>query len=546
MNFTHITHNRKSIYLAFLIPIIFRLIMGTQGVDSTDVGFCNTFYQAIFNAPDTNEFNFIYYLTGLLGGSWELLFGNFGLIGFRIFETLTLSAAVYFLYLIYKERMSKGNSVAAIFLSMLFPVIIVTFHYDTLSYLLIAISAFMYSKYLQNFSYKWLFFAGLMIGFSFFARIVNLSFSILALLPLLVTIHTKQQRLKACGSMLCGIGGGILIIAIIMLSCGHFDNYMAGLNDAFSTLDRSDATHSKGEMIIRYLKSLKNVLLQILILTSITFCLFKNDKQKYKCKIYIKYLLYVIIFIMALTSTVYLTTLSCALIIILSESYKQRHIQGTELHITLFLLIATLCFPMGSDIGLQGIFNWCAGLLIFPAVYYSKYIKKAIFSESCKAAYISCAICAICKISYKAYNESEPRIHCFTTIQPSRLNTMTDKTKAKKYQKAITAIKEYSIEEQHLLLTTQASELYYATKKMPYLGHVQTIIYQGKRLELRLEERLAHFGTLPLIATLNIQKEPHELANEKILRTWMNKHHYKQVYKDNYITLYNNESKSGY
>ncbi len=208
MNFTYITHNKKSIYLAFLIPIIFRLIMGTQGVDSTDVGFCNTFYQAIFNTPDANEFNFIYYLTGLLGGIWENLFGGFGLIGFRVFETFTLSTAVYFLYLIYKKRMSKRNSVAAIFLSMLFPVIIVTFHYDTLSYLLIAISAFMYSKYLQNFSYKWLFFAGLMIGFSFFARIVNLSFCILALLPLLVTIHTKQQRLKACGSMLCGIWGG--------------------------------------------------------------------------------------------------------------------------------------------------------------------------------------------------------------------------------------------------------------------------------------------------------------------------------------------------
>lgn len=62
-----------------------------------------------------------------------------------------------------------------------------------------------------------------------------------------------------------------------MLSCGHFDNYIAGLNDAFSTLDRSDATHSKGEMIIQYLKSLKNVLLQILIL--ILFHIVSKDEE---------------------------------------------------------------------------------------------------------------------------------------------------------------------------------------------------------------------------------------------------------------------------
>ena len=74
---------------------------------------------------------------------------------------------------------------------------------------------------------------------------------------------------------------------------------------------------------------------------------------------------------------------------------------------------------------------------------------------------------------------------------------------------------------------------------MPYLGHVQTIIYQGKRLEQRMDERLAHFRTFPLIATLNITKKPHEIANEKILTAWMEKYHYQQVYKDNYISIYN-------
>lgn len=539
MNIIRIAQNKNAIYLAFLIPFVYRLIMSSQGVDSTDIGFCNTFYQAIFNEPDTNEFCFIYYLTGFVGGLWESLFGNFGLMGFRVLETITLSAAVYFLYATFKDRMSKELSFAAVFLSMLFPVIIVTFHYDTLSYLLISIAVFMYSKYLKTQSFKWLFVTGLIIGFSFFARIVNLSFSILAILPLLITTCSKEQKLKACSYMICGMGVAIFIIFLVMLVFNHIDYYIAGLHDAFSTLSRSEATHSKNEMIFRYMKSLKNVLLQIFILASILFLLSKNEQKNYKCKTYIKYFLYATIFVITLTSTVYLTTLSATLLVILLVLCQHHKKQNQELHITMFLLIATFCFPMGSDIGIQGIFNWCAGLLIFPAVYYSKFLKGNTLTEASKVIYISCAICSFSKMTHKAYNESTSRIHCLSMIQPSRLNVMTEEEKAVKYQKAIAAIDKYVQANQPLLLATQASELYYATHKMPYLGHVQTVIYQGKLLERRMEERLHHFGHFPLIATLNISKEPHEIANEKILKAWMGKFHYKQVYKDDYITIYN-------
>ena len=539
MSFNYLAQKKNYIYLAFLIPFIYRLVLSTQGIDNTDVGFCNTFYQAIFTAPDTNEFCFIYYLTGFLGGLWEFVFGGLGLIGFRIFETITLAAAVYFLYLTYKDRMSKKHSFTAIFLSMLFPVTIVTFHYDTLSYLLIAMSAYIYSRYLQRNDSKWVFFTGLMIGFSFFARIVNLSFCCLALLPLIIISKTIEQRLKDCTYMILGMGGAILTIIIMMLACNHIDNYMAGLQDAFSTLDRSDATHSKGEMIFRYIKSLKNIILQVFILASITFLLYKNEQKEYKYKLYFKHLLFISILVVTLTSQVYLTTLSATICVIFFVLYQQRKRQNPELHITLFLLVATFCMPMGSDIGIQSIFNWCAGLLIFPAVYYSKFLKESILLKTIKVTYLSCAICAICKLSYRAYGESAARVHCFSMIQPSRLNVLTEKDKAYKYQRAISAIQKYSIANQTLLLSTQASELYYATNKMPYLGHVQTIIYQGKRLEQRMDERLAHFRTFPLIATLNITKKPHEIANEKLLTAWMEKYHYQQVYKDNYISIYN-------
>ena len=186
MNITLTDKNKNLIVWAFAVPMLFRLVMSTQGIDSTDVGFCNTFYQAIFDAPDTNEFNFIYYLTGFLGGCWEKIFGKFGLMGFRIFELFTLSVSVFCLYSIYKDKMRRKLCAAAVFLSLLFPIIIVTFHYDTLSYLLVALAALMFSKHVEiHKGYLWITLAGVFIGISFFARIVNFSFCVLAILPLL-------------------------------------------------------------------------------------------------------------------------------------------------------------------------------------------------------------------------------------------------------------------------------------------------------------------------------------------------------------------------
>ena len=468
MKIINIRKESPLITLVFIGTIIYRLLMSLQGVDNTDVGFCNTFYQAIFKSPDSNEFNYIYYLTGLVGGIWEYYFGKFGLVGFRFLETMTLAASIYMLYSIYKEKMSKNQSVAAIGLSMLFPVIIVTFHYDTLSYLFITVSAYMYSKsFVRSNPYIWLFFSGIFIGLNFFARIVNLSFCILALIPLFINNLPIKQKAQLCISMIGGMIVGATIIIIIMVLCGHISYYLAGLNEAFATLDRTNATHSKGEMIFRYIKSLKNVVLQICILGVIAFATYHNAKKKSQYKKYIKVLLYICIFIVTQTSLVYLTTLAASLIIIILESFNLRKAkeENSNNQIAIFLLTATLCFPMGSDIGLQGIFNWCAGLLIFPAIYYYKYIKEKSLIALTKVTYISIIIGAIIKMSYCAYGETLPRTKCWTMIQTSRLNVMSDTLQAKHYQKAIAAIKHFSEKEQNLLLTNQAAQLYYATEK---------------------------------------------------------------------------------
>ena len=91
----------------------------------------------------------------------------------------------------------------------------------------------------------------------------------------------------------------------------------------------------------------------------------------------------------------------------------------------------------------------------------------------------------------------------------------------------------------YMVLGNQFSELYFATKTLPFLGHTQTVIYQGKALEKCLDNKLAQFGEYPLVVFINGSKPyDYEVRNKVILRKWMRKHGYKLASNDKYITIF--------
>ena len=92
-----------------------------------------------------------------------------------------------------------------------------------------------------------------------------------------------------------------------------------------------------------------------------------------------------------------------------------------------------------------------------------------------------------------------------------------------------------------MVLGNQISELYYATKTLPFLGHTQTVIYQDNALEKRLDNKLAQFGEYPLIVFINAcEPYDYEVRNKVILLKWIRKHGYKLAHSDKYITIYRN------
>ena len=79
--------------LFFVLIIFVQVIFIFQGLDFADSGFDADFYSRIFSDPSTVQYNFMYWFTGIIGGTWLKLFPSMGLLGLRLagvlFTTVT-------------------------------------------------------------------------------------------------------------------------------------------------------------------------------------------------------------------------------------------------------------------------------------------------------------------------------------------------------------------------------------------------------------------------------------------------------------------------
>lgn len=527
----------KWLVAALAVGLTYRLLISLQGVDMVDAGFCNTFYQVIFTHPDSNVFCFIYYLTGLVGGTWELLFGDGGLLGFRLLEALTLTTAIATLAATFSSYMPRRYTCMAVALSFLFPTIVVTFHYDTITYLLVALSAYALKKALATDKDRWPMMAGALLGMAFFARIVNAALFALLLTPLIIY---KQQRIRKTATMAGGLLLGMAAVIGVMALLGHTPYYIAALGEAFSTFSGDEATHSHGHLLIQYLRNYVNIALQAVALGACYAAgMWASRLQSLRYRRAALASVAVVVLVLTFTSLPNLTLLAACMMVLLAVLPRCSKQHPTPVVLSLYLTAATLLIPLGSDIGVQGIFNWCAGLIVFPASWCASRCT-APYQRWAQKVLVACvACCALLRTGYEAYGEDVPRWACTSQAQEHRLNVYMEKEKALNYRHFIEAVEQHIGPSRLLFITNQAAELYYATRTLPYEGHVQPVIYTGERLTWRLDERLAHFGEYPLIAFLN---QPHPSAETPAVQEgtlqWMQRHHYQLVYDDGFSRLY--------
>ncbi|MCT4630519.1 hypothetical protein, partial [Winogradskyella sp.] len=102
-NLLYIQNN--SVSVAIVVVVLIQILLSFQGFDVCDDGFVLTFYQQIFQNPESVEYNFLYWFSGFVGGVWHQLYEDGGILWFRILAIVVNTATLYISYKILKSYM---------------------------------------------------------------------------------------------------------------------------------------------------------------------------------------------------------------------------------------------------------------------------------------------------------------------------------------------------------------------------------------------------------------------------------------------------------
>lgn len=244
-----IVTDRYRLAVLLLLGLLLQLPALFYGVDVCDTGYYMTFYDHIFSAPELVSHNFMYYLSGLVGGAVSAATGG-SLLALRlagIAVNLGSVACVWYMGLeAGVPRRIIALSVVCILIGMqIYPQAL---HNDPLTILLLLVSVRLLQMSRDDFSFSrsfWLIMlSGLVCGINAFTRLPNL----LDVLFVLVIVFCFRRQWRALGSFtwLFGWSSGLLVVVLGAFMAGHLDDILSAVEVLVSgaSSDFSDTTHN--------------------------------------------------------------------------------------------------------------------------------------------------------------------------------------------------------------------------------------------------------------------------------------------------------------
>ncbi len=243
--------------LFFVLVIFVQIIFIFQGLDFADSGFAADFYRRIFSDPSSVQYNFMYWFTGIIGGSWLKLFPGLGLIGLRIAGIICTTLTFWITYNLLKKYLHTGPLRLALFLIILFlATAIREINYDDITALFFMCTVwFLFSGLTREKRYM-LFLAGAFISLNMFSRLPNILGLILILAiwfsGYLNRIPIKQILIQ---SLLFILGFGVMSVLLFgwMKSMHHdvyFLNSLKLTRQMGSAIDNSHGLYSMLKLYI--------------------------------------------------------------------------------------------------------------------------------------------------------------------------------------------------------------------------------------------------------------------------------------------------------
>jgi hypothetical protein len=243
--------------------IAVQLVLVFQGLDVCDDGFAATFYQQFFKAPASIEYNFVYWLSGLVGAVWYHLFPDGGIFWLRILAIIVNTGTFYLSFRLLIPYIKP----AVLLVSLVITLFIndygfLLFYNNHLTAFLVVLSMLLMHRGLLRQQLIWTFISGVVVGLNVFSRIPNLT-QLALILVIPFWFGFKDGGFKKMMPHLIrfklGVVSGFGIIAIAMLSVEHLGIFKEAFLSLFDLGKTADNAHNLGYMLGVYFYNYKQV-----------------------------------------------------------------------------------------------------------------------------------------------------------------------------------------------------------------------------------------------------------------------------------------------
>lgn len=253
-------HYGTSVAWTVVLLTVWQLAMATFGVELCDSGYYLTFFENIFKAPASVEYNFMYYLSGVAGGALNAILPEGGKwMAMRAAGVLCNVGCMAVLAWAFR-RVLPATAVIMGFMMVVaslwwFPY---TFNNDLMSALLWVAALALTFKGLTGGRWSHLLFAGVIVGMNIFTRIPNVLAVSLVVMPFIARFHHRQSWRgcwRQCGVLLAGMAAGVLAVLALMAALGHWDIFKQNMTDLLgvATGSSGEASHNAGGLIMEML-----------------------------------------------------------------------------------------------------------------------------------------------------------------------------------------------------------------------------------------------------------------------------------------------------
>jgi hypothetical protein len=572
-----VTLHQKSVYFTFSAVIMLQMVLAFQGFDVCDDGFAATFYQQFFNAPDSVEYNFVYWLSGLVGGIWYELFPTGGILWLRLLAILVNTGTMYLAYRLLRPYMSLYLLLPALTMALFINDFgFLLFYNNHLTAFLAMLSMLFLHRGLihSNFTYLWI--SGLLIGLNIFSRLPNLSQLVLILaFPIWYGLKNGgiTTMIKPISSFALGFISALGVVTFVLLQLGQFEimqRAMLSLVDLGST---EQSTHNVGDLLRDYLGHYKQVIKYcILLIFPLTMAWLSTSKR---ISTTVKVVLYVVILFF------------CCLVL-----------QDWDFWILRFGIFWSAGRDVvgkekGNDIiGLYGIcdavlsalwkwrwhqINWlCFTLVVFAFIFLCHSISacevgfnKQSFQEpggfkkpKAKAFIILLLISFFIVRLYswfnQAYFDPGPRVEKVYGIKSKYARgVFTTKERAEIINGLLVELPSYIQPNDYLLVYDKSPMVHFLTQTRPYMYNSWPWIYDTLSFEKKLEQAAKKRLDLPVVVVQKFETikrfskpqkeyvsstaEDNFFHNNKIaamMNTFLKDHSYQKMWSNDYYDIY--------